>query len=50
MKKTYINPSLEVVKLKNSVALLAGSETMTIGGTTSTVEGRSFDFDFDDEE
>ena len=53
MKKTYIQPVLEVVKLKNSMELLAGSQTLGVGsGTLSADEalGRDFDFNFDEEE
>ena len=51
MKKTYINPAMEIVKVKTA-ALLAGSITdSTTGtkfdptGTTTDMDGRSFDFD-----
>ena len=54
MKKTYINPTLEVVVLKYNNSLLAGSGTKT-GDTLGNefnkddvTYGR--DFDFDDEE
>ena len=55
MKKTYINPTLEVVVLKYNNSLLAGS----YGTHTGNDLGNEFnkddvtygrDFDFDDEE
>ena len=46
MKKTYINPEIEVIKIK-SVQMLTTSMEIT-GETTSTFDAR--DFDFDDEE
>ena len=55
MKKTYINPSIEVVKIKK-VGMLAGSPLQD--GTPADVNGdgnynslgRYFDFDDEDEE
>jgi len=47
MKKTYINPEIEVIKIK-SVQMLTTS--MEISGTTDTFDARDFDFDdFEDE-
>ena len=48
MKKTYINPQLEVIKINVSNQLLAGS-TLGLGdaGSASDAEGREF-FDDDD--
>ena len=55
MKKTYINPTLEVVVLKFNNSLLAGSPGTKTGDTLGdnfndqdVTYGR--DFDFDDEE
>lgn len=54
MKKTYINPSIDVYELKATQQLLAGSvegfndELDTTGGNGSVALSR--DFDFDDEE
>ena len=53
MKKTYISPSMETVKIASQAQMLAGSTVPT--GTTPTNPGSSdargtFDFDdFDDE-
>jgi len=48
MKKTYINPVIEVVKVETH-KMLAESTTMTISGEkTSTFDAR--ESDFDDEE
>ena len=54
MKKTYINPSMEIVKINATSQLLSGSGIET-GGTpgeeyTSTDVSYSRGFDFDDEE
>ena len=53
MKKTYINPEMEVVKLKMSQVLLDGSLTKdseTVISSNDAVLGRGFDgFDDDDE-
>jgi len=53
MKKTYMNPSLEVVKIA-AQQVLAGSITDAVTGTkfdseaeTETMDGRGFDFDED---
>ena len=50
MKKTYISPSMETVKIASQAQMLAGSTVPT--GTTPTDPGssdaRGFD-DFDDE-
>ena len=50
MKKTYISPSMETVKIASQIQMLAGSTVPT--GTTPTNPGssdaRGFD-DFDDE-
>ena len=47
MKKTYIHPGMEVFEMKACQPLLAGS-TLTIGGTTSTVDVRELeDFGFE---
>ena len=48
MKKTYINPTLEVVKINTGVQLLAGS-TLSIGSgdkdPASAADSRFFDDD-----
>ena len=51
MKKTYINPAMEIVKVQTQ-QMLAGSITDEVTGTkfdsqaeTGTMDGRSFDFD-----
>ncbi len=55
MKKTYINPAMEIVEVKVQ-NLLAGSVTvnmMDTPGTTptsATTLGRGDDFDWEDEE
>ena len=49
MKKTYINPTMEVVKLQMHQQMLAGSDPQLTGTYTGgEVLGR--DFEFDDEE
>ncbi len=46
MKKTYINPEMEVIEVKADQTLLAGSP-IPIGGSTDTVDTRELeDFDF----
>ncbi len=49
MKKQYIQPALEVVKLKYSTQLMA--ESLGVGsGTLSADEALGREYDFDDEE
>ncbi len=50
MKKTYINPSMEVIKIATQ-QMLAGSGTIPMGdaGSANNAEGRYFG-DWDDEE
>ena len=52
MKKTYINPTMEVVKLQMHQQMLAGSLDITKNSATKT--GSDYDdaryFDFNDEE
>ena len=52
MKKTYKNPSLVVVRIASKAHVLAGSQLLNVG-TTSTDPGsadsRYFDFDDDEE-
>ncbi len=53
MKKTYINPSMRVVKMVNKSSMLSGSQmdgnrTYTSGGGI-TLGGRESDGDFDEE-
>ena len=52
MKKTYINPAIEVVKLKMNCQILAGSLDKYTEEVTSEgdVLSRSFDFDDDEED
>ena len=50
MKKTYINPNMEVIKIASQVQMLAGSDTRGFGDdvhTAAGAESRSFDFDED---
>ena len=56
MKKTYINPTLEVVVLKYNNSLLAGSPGVENGddlgkeySSSDVTYGRDFDFDDEDE-
>jgi len=51
MKKTYMNPSLEVVKIATQ-QMLAASVDAAINGQQSNEAalGRDYDFDFDDED
>jgi len=53
MKKTYINPTMKVVKI-HIRQMLASSPGVTLNRDGSvdaaSVEGRYFDFDFDDDE
>jgi len=47
MKKTYINPEMEVIEVKADQTLLAGSP-IPIGGSTDTVDTREYNpFDFE---
>ena len=41
MKKTYINPNIEIVKIQNSNQLLAGSEFSKSGGFGGASGGSS---------
>ena len=45
MKKTYINPTLEVVEINTSAQLLAGSTQIPGGGSTDQNLSREFDDD-----
>jgi hypothetical protein len=54
MKKTYINPTIEVVKIASQKQILAGSETIATqgnygDGTGITTGARNFDFDDEEE-
>ena len=44
MKKTYINPEMEVVELKMNCTLLAESQ-MGIGNPTDKMDAPEFDFE-----
>ena len=46
MKKTYINPAMNVITLRTQQQMLAGS--VEVGGSTNQALGR--EADFDDEE
>ena len=49
MKKTYINPSIDVCEIKVSHQLLAGSEIpLGDAGSANNAESRMFCLDFDD--
>ena len=50
MKKTYINPSIEVIKIASQHQMLAASEVpVGTDGSANDAEGRgSDDFDWDD--
>ncbi len=45
MKKTYINPEMEIVELKTNHMLMAGSAQMPIDGTTDTVDSNDFELE-----
>ena len=57
MKKMYVTPQVEVVKINQSVSLLSGSTVNSTGGnggfnstvSGSTGTGRSRECDWDDE-
>ena len=49
MKKIYKNPTMVVVKIQTRQMLAASYMTIS-NETTTTLDGRDFDFDFDDEE
>ncbi len=50
MKKTYINPTMEVVKLQMHQQMLTGSDPKLNGEYEGgTVLGRDFDFEDEDE-
>ena len=54
MKKTYIIPTIEVVKLQMHQQMLTGSDPQatfdsTGGVAPGSVEGREYDFDDEDE-
>lgn len=44
MKKTYINPTIEVVNINTGVQLLAGSDLIPGGGSTDQNLSRELDF------
>ena len=48
MKKEYINPKMAVVKVQ-TMTVIAASETVSKGGTTSTYDSSGL-FDSDDNE
>ena len=49
MKKTYINPSFDVIEIKASHQLLAGSNLATSTETPTEWGSRSIDFDDDED-
>ena len=51
MKKSYINPSMEIVKIQTQQMLAVSTQNVEFGeGTMSGGNACSRDFDFDDEE
>ena len=51
MKKTYINPEMEIIKIASQMQMLAGS-TIPIGSTStdpSLTDAHEDDFTFDDD-
>ena len=46
MKKTYINPAMEIVKVQTNQMLAA---SVGVGGNTEQNLGRGYDFDDDEE-
>ena len=49
MKKTYINPKMEIVKIASQTQMLAGSKVSMGSGNASEWGARENDFDdFDD--
>lgn len=52
MKKTYINPTMKVVKIQARQKMMIGSQDAAISGSqlNDYALGRDFDFDFDDDE
>jgi hypothetical protein len=54
MKKTYINPAMEIIKIASQTQMLAGSKSLGFGDSVNSAAGAesrgSDDFDdFDDE-
>ena len=49
MKQTYINPTVNVVKIQTS-NIIASSPTLEIKNEDATGAGMSREFDYDDEE
>jgi len=50
MKKAYINPAMEIVKIQGR-SVLTSTSTISFGGTTEQNLGRNAeDFDWEDEE
>ncbi len=51
MKKTYKNPSMEVITIETNQMLASSPNPgFTTTGSTNTMESRGFDDDWDDEE
>ena len=52
MKKIYINPSMDIIKIKATTQLLSGSTTSAdiSSGTATEWGSRSIDFDDDEED
>ena len=50
MKKTYINPTIEVVKIQTTGMLAVSLPKDTLDGVDNESEVLGRDFDFDDEE
>ena len=49
MKKTYFNPSLDIIKINANHQLLAGSETTTPLSSGNPTEWGAREFDFDED-
>ncbi|MBQ9202904.1 MAG: hypothetical protein IJ155_01540 [Prevotella sp.] len=50
MKKTYINPTIDIIKIVQSQPMLAGSVEAAISGTQGNEDALGRDYDFDDED
>ena len=49
MKKTYINPTIEVIKIATQQMLALSIETTSTRQDPGSAAGREFDFDEEDE-
>ena len=50
MKKTYINPTMKVVKIQTRQKMMLGSQNAIISGSQTNEYALGRDFDFDDDE